>query len=67
MANINEPDTYWDIQTENPNADEIWSKLQESAAELHESVKNKDREKFVEIIAKFKELGPPEEGVKSAY
>mmetsp|Transcript_43835 Transcript_43835/g.104186 ORF Transcript_43835/g.104186 Transcript_43835/m.104186 type:complete len:297 (-) Transcript_43835:101-991(-) len=68
MANINEPDTYWDIQTENPNADDIWQKLQESVAELHESVKNRDREKFVDIIAKFKQLGPQEEGgVPSAY
>ena len=30
MASINEPDTYWDIQTENPHAEECWKAMDEA-------------------------------------
>lgn len=43
MANINEPDTYWDIQTDNPNSEETWEKLEEAVAEVHSAVKSRDR------------------------
>jgi len=56
MANINEPDTYWDIQTDNPNSDEVWAKLEEAVGEVHAAVKAKDREKFCDIISGFKPL-----------
>jgi len=47
MANINEPDTYWDIQTDNPNSEQTWEKLEEAVAEVHSAVKSRDRfEKF---------------------
>mmetsp|Transcript_44415 Transcript_44415/g.108536 ORF Transcript_44415/g.108536 Transcript_44415/m.108536 type:complete len:294 (-) Transcript_44415:222-1103(-) len=56
MAYINEPDTYWDIQTDNPNSEETWAKLEEAVKEVHEVVKSRDREKFCQIIAGFKPL-----------
>lgn len=43
MANINEPDTYWDIQTDNPNSEETWAKLEEAVKEVHEVVKSRDK------------------------
>lgn len=56
MAHINEPDTYWDIQTDNPNAEEVWGHLESSVSEIHAVVKNKDREKFGDIIHSFKDM-----------
>eukprot|EP00287_Rhodomonas_sp_CCMP768_P030324 CAMPEP_0202854406 /NCGR_PEP_ID=MMETSP1389-20130828/90985_1 /ASSEMBLY_ACC=CAM_ASM_000865 /TAXON_ID=302021 /ORGANISM="Rhodomonas sp., Strain CCMP768" /LENGTH=296 /DNA_ID=CAMNT_0049532993 /DNA_START=1 /DNA_END=891 /DNA_ORIENTATION=+ len=56
MASINEPDTYWDIQTENPNAEETWANLEAAVAEVHDAVKKRDKEAFSKIIAGFKPM-----------
>jgi len=56
MATINEPDTYWDIQTDNPHADEVWEQLEQAVRELRAAVRDRDRERFAGIIAGFREL-----------
>jgi len=69
MASINEPDTYWDIQTENPHAGECWTAMEEAVKELKTAVETRDRDGFCKVIADFKEtLGSGSGGAcKSPY
>lgn len=56
MAHINEPDTYWDIQTDNPNAEEVWAHLESAVQEIHSAVKDRDRERFGTIVHSFRDM-----------
>ena len=48
MASINEPDTYWDIQTENPHAEECWKAMDEAVELIHpERERERERERGV--------------------
>jgi hypothetical protein len=47
MASINEPDTYWDIQTENPHAGECWAAMEQAVSEIQAAVKSRDRDRCV--------------------
>jgi len=68
MASINEPDTYWDIQTENPHAEECWKAMDEAVSEIQAAVKARDKDAFCRVIADFKTtLGADTDGCKSPY